>query len=467
MVKPTVHQCFWLITLAIFSALLIPALVQDGMFLDGITYASISRNLAEGRGSVWKPHYTQTLYASFYEHPPLSFIFQSLFFRLFGDSIYVERLYSFLTAVFSLWGIVLLWKLFTKETEYEKFSWFPVLLWILVPTVFWSYRNNMLENTLTVFTTFSIYFLIRYLQNGKKVHLIGGSAFILLAFLTKGFVGLFPLAVAGIHFITHRKTRLFKTIINTLIILILLVFFTLLSAVLFPDLMSNIAHYLQTQLLPSINNKREVTTGNRLYIFLLLLQELCIPATVVFLLWLWKRKEVFKNPFTPKAALFLLIGISASLPLAVTLKQRGYYLVPSIPFYVLCAGFFGLPYLSKALEKTSTNFLKYIAYTTIAASIIITGISFGKYSRDEALLKDLYTIKNEIKKGEVFGTETLCYEWKTVAYLCRVNYYSLDCGKQHRYFITRKEETIPEWVTEEYTQSVLPLSFFQLYQKKE
>lgn len=467
MIKPAGHQYFWLITIAVFSALLIPVLVQDGMFLDGITYASISRNLAEGRGSIWKPHYTQTLYASFYEHPPLSFILQSLFFRLFGDSIYVERLYSFLTAVLSLWGIVCLWKLFAKETEYEKYAWFPVLLWILVPTVFWSYRNNMLENTLTVFTTFSIYFLIRYVQNGKKSHLMAGSALIGLAFLTKGFVGLFPLAVPGIYFITQKKISLSKATINTAAILTLLVFFTFLTTVLFPDLAKNISLYVQTQLLPSINNKREVTTGNRFYIFLLLLQELSIAVIFIFLLWLWKRKEKIQNPLTKESLLFLLIGISASLPLIVTLKQRGYYLVPSIPFYILCIGFLGVPYLSKALEKTSTNTLKYIGYATVITSIIIVVVSFGKFSRDEALLKDLYTIKTEIKKGEIFGTETLCYEWKTVAYLSRVNDYSLDCGKEHAYFIAHKEETVPAWVTENYTKSLLPLGVFQLYQKKE
>lgn len=53
------------------ALLLIPTLVQDGMFLDGITYSAISRNMANGIGSFWHPHYTETLYPHFNEHPPL------------------------------------------------------------------------------------------------------------------------------------------------------------------------------------------------------------------------------------------------------------------------------------------------------------------------------------------------------------------------------------------------------------
>ena len=58
-------------TLAICVAALLPRLAHRGMFLDGVTYASIARNLAEGRGRFWAPHYTATIYPAFHEHPPL------------------------------------------------------------------------------------------------------------------------------------------------------------------------------------------------------------------------------------------------------------------------------------------------------------------------------------------------------------------------------------------------------------
>src|SRR6218665_3626225 len=97
--NPATHKYLWFITIAVFTLLLLPPLLQDGMFLDGVTYASIARNLAEGRGSAFTLHYTQTLYPKFYEHPQLQFILQSLLFRVMGDSIFVERLYTLTTAI--------------------------------------------------------------------------------------------------------------------------------------------------------------------------------------------------------------------------------------------------------------------------------------------------------------------------------------------------------------------------------
>ena len=51
-----------LLTAAAFVAAIVPRLVQRGMFVDGVTYSSMARNLAEGRGHFWAPYYTATIY---------------------------------------------------------------------------------------------------------------------------------------------------------------------------------------------------------------------------------------------------------------------------------------------------------------------------------------------------------------------------------------------------------------------
>jgi len=169
------NKIYWLLTTTIFIALLIPTLVQDGMFLDGITYSAISRNMASGLGSYWNPHYTKTLYSNFHEHPPLVFIIQSLFFKLFGYGIYTERIYSFLTAILTAIGIIQCWRLFNKENELKEYSWLLILLWITIPLISWSYKNNLLENTMGVFTIFSVYFIIKSLIENRIIYLFSGS----------------------------------------------------------------------------------------------------------------------------------------------------------------------------------------------------------------------------------------------------------------------------------------------------
>jgi len=69
-------------------------MAQSGMFVDGLTYAAISRNLAQGIGTFWAPSYTTTLYPQFFDHPPLGFGLQVVAFAIFGDHLLVERAYS-------------------------------------------------------------------------------------------------------------------------------------------------------------------------------------------------------------------------------------------------------------------------------------------------------------------------------------------------------------------------------------
>ena len=83
------------LAIAVYCLLVLPRMLSHGMFLDGITYASIARNMAENYGSFWRPYYTATVYPIFYEHPPLGFWLQSWAYRLCGDSPYVEAFWGF------------------------------------------------------------------------------------------------------------------------------------------------------------------------------------------------------------------------------------------------------------------------------------------------------------------------------------------------------------------------------------
>jgi 4-amino-4-deoxy-L-arabinose transferase-like glycosyltransferase len=131
-------------------------------YLDGIIYAVLSRNMAEGLGSAWQPHFTETLFPVFYEHPPLAFWLQSLAFRVLGDSVYIEKFYSLATLPVTALLIVGIWhRLVRNEPCVKHLSWLPVLLWLSTEGVWWAYANNLLENTLTVFTTLAVYLALR------------------------------------------------------------------------------------------------------------------------------------------------------------------------------------------------------------------------------------------------------------------------------------------------------------------
>ena len=46
---------------------------SEGMFMDGLYYATIANNLANNIGSFWFLHFTNTEFPIFHEHPPLAF----------------------------------------------------------------------------------------------------------------------------------------------------------------------------------------------------------------------------------------------------------------------------------------------------------------------------------------------------------------------------------------------------------
>ncbi|MBN3035929.1 MAG: hypothetical protein JW861_10115 [Bacteroidales bacterium] len=45
------HYPFVLLTLTLFTGLILPVLIMDGMFMDGVLYTCVARNLAQGYGT--------------------------------------------------------------------------------------------------------------------------------------------------------------------------------------------------------------------------------------------------------------------------------------------------------------------------------------------------------------------------------------------------------------------------------
>ncbi|NPA68702.1 MAG: hypothetical protein GXO50_08845, partial [Chlorobi bacterium] len=158
---------FYLIFASLFLIILTPALFTDGMFMDGTIYAVLSRNLAEGNGTFWHLHFSDTLLSDFKEHPPLAFYLGSLLFKLLGDNIFTERIYSLFTGVITAVLIALAVKTFDKNRGKEV-SLISLFVWLSFPLVNWTYANNMLENTMTVFILISTVFVLKSLKNDKN-----------------------------------------------------------------------------------------------------------------------------------------------------------------------------------------------------------------------------------------------------------------------------------------------------------
>ena len=59
------------------------------MFMDGVLYATMAKNLANGIGTFWQSHMSEIIFPAFINHPPLAIGLESIFFRILGDSRFV------------------------------------------------------------------------------------------------------------------------------------------------------------------------------------------------------------------------------------------------------------------------------------------------------------------------------------------------------------------------------------------
>src|ERR1019366_5164209 len=91
------------------------------------------------------------------------------------------------------------------------------------PPSYFTYRNNMQENTMTIFTLAAVLFIIRAMKRNRLVSGLGiiGGVFIFLATLSKGIPGFFPVCVPVIYYLIIRNTTLKKAAIITFIITII------------------------------------------------------------------------------------------------------------------------------------------------------------------------------------------------------------------------------------------------------
>ena len=421
---------FWLFLIGLFLILVSKSLLTEGMFFDGVTYASISRNMAEGQGTFWNPYYTQTLYPEFRQHPPLALGMEALAFKALGDHWWVEKVYSVLAFLLSGLFIALIWK---RTTNNIRWAWLLLLFWLTMPLVSWSATNNLLENTMSVFVLLSVYLMIVSYQRNHKFWLFLSAVALLLAFLSKGFTGLFPLVFPILYCAFDQKRKWIQGPIDSLILVISVAVFVGIMFLAFPASLPYLKDYIQLQVIGG--GLHEATVSSRFYIVFSLLLQLIVPFVIVITLVILKTKNKDNNKvfeFPPDKAwfyIFLILGLLGVLPIMVSVKQRDFYMLAALPFFALACGHITIAEVNTLMLKITPNLLKWI--TLGASCILLIGIMLnlvhiGKYGRDEALIEE---VKQQIVESEGNNSIEIAPEeytnWAKHAYYMRYGKISL------------------------------------------
>lgn len=459
----------WL-TAGVFAALLLPRLAQDGMFMDGELYAAVAHNEARGYGTFWLPRFSERGVAglpAFHEHPPLFFGLLATWFRIFGSGFWVERAFSLFTALLLAGLLVLLWRQLIPGDRGRRASWWPILLWIIVPTVFRSYHNNMIENTMGLFTTAAVLCVLKSGDRWWPWWPLAGLC-VVLASLTKGLPGLFPLAAPVLCWIALRNGSLARAFAaSSLMTALVVVAYALLWA--WPDAHANLSVYVEKRLLHRI--AAMPTVEHHWASLEMLFSNMLGPLAIVVVLWASLRKHTGSMGPDRRAALaMLLTGLSGVAPLMLTLVQKSFYMTAALPLISLALALWSLPYMERLLAMLAPRAVAIRAITgagmvAVAGAIIAAVALFGTAGRDAELLRDVRRIGPVVGPDRTVGLPpALWNEWGLQTYLMRYASISLDNGPvPHTWYVTTKNGPIPD--TLDHHAVDLGLETLQLYRR--
>jgi hypothetical protein len=459
---------YYLIVLAIFLGIISPAWLSEGMFLDGVTYAAISKNLAGGLGSFWDLHYTSTLYPHFHEHPPLAFGLEGIFFRILGDGFLTERIYSMVSFLLSGAVIILIWRRIAGE-EYKSLSWLPLLFWITIPLVSWAAPNNILENTLMVFTGLSVLFILRSIRSNRLLNLCLAGLMLFLGFLTKGFVALFPLSLPFWIWLLGPGGSLKSFLKETVILLASMVLLSLLLFLLVPESQESLQTYFRQQVVESIQHS--ATVESRLYIVWRMLTELIPALLLVMIILVFSRKYKPDRAWHPWSLTLFAVGLSGVLPIMISMKQRGFYMLPAFPLFAIAIALYvasRVKYLleRKSLQSKGSVAMTYVAWLLLTASLFLNGIHFKRMGKDREMIHDVRILQEYILPGSTITVPNGLWEnWALHAYLQREAGISLDGTKPVTQPFLLVEKGTVTGIPDGFIKEPLELSVYELYRR--
>lgn len=406
----------FLIAISIFFIEICNELTTTGMFMDGLIYDNIAANMSRGIGSFWRPVHLPSTSEPFIGHPPLAFGLLALCYKIFGIHIWVCKGYSLLMFLISGLLILRLWRRIGFKLE---MGWLPLLLWTLVPMVSQYACDNMLEGTMGVFVLASVLCMLHFpIQPLKRIgwNLLAGF-FLFLAFLTKGFTGLYPLClpliiwVADLIFSREKEHYSFLQALGyCLIPAISLVLCGLIVCLIQPAAFEYFKAYFAEQVIGSVST---ITVSSRWYIVIKLFERTAIIFALAIILlgimFFRKRKTretVVSTEHKKIFFIFFLLTLSGVIPMMISTKQRDFYFLTVIPFLTIALG--------ALLNGTVEAWLghggkKFRIITTLVAvllalvAITLNVINCGKPGRDVDLLHDVQQITENVSAGEIIA----------------------------------------------------------------
>lgn len=348
------HYWLWLLALAVLIGSFLSLLLVHGLpCTDGMVYASMARNLAAGHGSFWQPYFTEYHASKFFDHPALAISWQAWAYKVFGDHVAIEKIYSFIITLFN-W--LLLYALAKRFMPYLRWyhAWILLFAWLMVPTNPWAYASNMLEPVANVFALIALYLIVvsyQQRQRGWKLFisiLVAGVSTCIGVYVNGPLVLYIWLVEPCLYFV-YQQEKIGRSSYRWLLLIVV----TLLAFAAFVPAHANFMQYWHQQVVAALENKRinSMYFGmNRLaivYITFIVFVPNFILATISYMFTAAKPTRQAKR----NAVFFVLLFIASVFPIMASSKQFYHYALQGYPYVQFALAVLLLPAIFAKLDE--------------------------------------------------------------------------------------------------------------------
>jgi hypothetical protein len=376
------RRALLLLVLGLYLALTLPKLLTLGLFQDGVVFASVARNMAEGLGDFWTPRFTDTAYRLEFMHPPIGPWILSHFFGWFGDQPRLEVFYGIGLGLLNLGLLALLWRTVSRRSGAACGAWLPLFLYVAMPLTGHAYTSNLLECPMTSFLLLATVASHRAVEVRSRAAGLGltvlSGLMIFLAIQTKGpaaaYVHVYPFLLA-LLVPGHRWQRGLAVSAGALGMALLIT-----AAVILPSeaaLEFTRQHY-QGLVFQALEGGNIPSQGR----FSVLKTMLAEPLAGLVLALIAARVLRVRPRADParRDLLFLSTALAGSLPYLITTHQYSRYALPALVMLAVALAFFLQEVgariessLSRRGRSLVTSVAVLLAAVGVAASVTLAG----------------------------------------------------------------------------------------------
>ncbi len=349
------------------------------MGLDGVVYAALSLNLANTSSGIWLIPHFDAASGAFLDHPPLGIWLQSLWFQIFGDAFWVERLYCMVAFALVCALLLLAWRRLNQGSSVGA-HW-VLALFLLMPVVTRTAKNNLLELPLTIVTLAAVICAWEGRKYSPMSLLVG--IFVAIGVLIKGPVALFPLAAPFVFAVIVDRRLCHGIAQSSLAGLTCAAIIT--GVLLSESAGETLSRYLHQQILASLSGERPALHG-RLYLLSQIGINLLPPVLLTLFLAIRQRQGIVSR----QALAWIAVGLTASIPLLISPRQFRHYLFPSLPYFALAAAMIARPTAALPVRWVQVS-----AALVLIAALLRGTLNFAEPGKDAALLLELSEVAAE------------------------------------------------------------------------